>query len=50
MVRIIYAQTVLTAEDLDRLKKKTGTDSTKEALSTAVQHLICLLQVTQLPS
>ncbi|UZE91948.1 MAG: DUF5371 family protein [Methanosarcinales archaeon] len=40
MVRIIYAQTVLTAEDLDRLKKKVGTDSTKEALSTAVQHYL----------
>ncbi|MDI6888645.1 MAG: DUF5371 family protein [Methanocellales archaeon] len=40
MVKIIYAQTVLTDEDLKRLKKKTGTDSTKEALATAVQHYL----------
>ncbi len=40
MVRILHAQTVLTDEDLRRLKKKTGEDSTKEALSTAVQHYL----------
>ncbi len=40
MVRILHAQTVLTDEDLNRLKKKTGEDSTKEALATAVQHYL----------
>ena len=40
MARIIYAQTVLTDEDLDRLKKKTGEDSTKGALATAVRHYL----------
>jgi len=40
MVRILHAQTVLTDEDLKRLKKKTGEDSTKEALAIAVQHYL----------
>lgn len=40
VIDVIYAQTVLTKEDLIRLKKKSGRYSTKGALQVAVNHYI----------
>ncbi|MBC7085938.1 MAG: DUF5371 domain-containing protein [Methanomethylovorans sp.] len=40
MVKIVHAQTVLTEEELEALKKKANEPSTKEALSIAVQHYL----------
>jgi hypothetical protein len=40
MVKIVHAQTVLTEEELEALKKKSNEPSTKEALSIAVQHYL----------
>ncbi|MFA0822574.1 MAG: DUF5371 domain-containing protein [Methanomethylovorans sp.] len=40
MVKIVHAQTVLTEEELEALKKKCNEPSTKEALSIAVQHYL----------
>ena len=40
MTKIIHAQTVLTVEELEALKKKTGESSTKDALSKAVAHFL----------
>jgi hypothetical protein len=40
MVKIVHAQTVLTVEDIEALKSKTGETNTKDALSKAVQHYL----------
>ena len=40
MVKIVHAQTVLAEEDLIALKQKCKESSTKDALSTAVQHYL----------
>lgn len=39
-MKIVHAQTVLTEEQLEALKKKTNEPSTKEALSVAVHHYL----------
>lgn len=40
MARIMHAQTVLTMDDIDALKRKTGENSTKDALAKAVSHYL----------
>ncbi len=40
MAKIMHVQTVLTEEDIEALKQKTGETSTKEALSKAVTHYL----------
>ena len=40
MVKIIHAQTVLTEDVLNELKKKTGESATKDALAKAVEHYL----------
>jgi hypothetical protein len=40
MGKIIHVQTVLTEEDIEALKQKTGETSTKEALAKAVSHYL----------
>ena len=40
MVKIVHAQTVLAEDDLIALKQKCNESSTKDALSTAVQHYL----------
>ena len=40
MAKIMHVQTVLTVEDIEALKQKTGEISTKEALSKAVTHYL----------
>ena len=40
MVKIVHAQTVLTVDDIEALKVKTGEPNTKDALSKAVQHYL----------
>ncbi len=40
MAKIMHAQTVLTVEDIDNLKQKTGESSTKDALAKAVTHYL----------
>ncbi|MCX9013597.1 MAG: DUF5371 family protein [Candidatus Methanoperedens sp.] len=40
MAKIMHTQTVLTVEDIEALKKKTGESSTKDALSKAVAHYL----------
>jgi hypothetical protein len=40
MAKIMHAQTVLTVEDIDSLKEKTGESSTKDALAKAVTHYL----------
>ncbi len=40
MVKIMHAQTVLTIEDIEALKHKTGESSTKDAISKAVTHYL----------
>ncbi|MCD4806210.1 MAG: DUF5371 domain-containing protein [Methanococcoides sp.] len=39
-MKIVHAQTVLTEDQLEELKKKSNEPSTKEALSIAVQHYL----------
>ncbi|ADE36900.1 DUF5371 family protein [Methanohalophilus mahii] len=39
-MKIVHAQTVLTDEQLEALKKKSNETSTKDALSIAVQHYL----------
>ena len=39
-MKIVHAQTVLTEDQLQELKKKSNEPSTKEALSIAVQHYL----------
>lgn len=40
MAKIMHAQTVLTEEDIETLKQKTGESSTKDALAKAVTHYL----------
>ena len=40
MAKIMHVQTVLTVEDIEALKSKTGEPNTKDALSKAVQHYL----------
>ncbi len=40
MAKIMHAQTVLTIEDIEALKQKTGENSTKDALAKAVTHYL----------
>jgi hypothetical protein len=40
MAKIMHAQTVLTVEDIESLKQKTGESSTKDALAKAVTHYL----------
>ncbi|MBE0522477.1 MAG: DUF5371 family protein [Candidatus Methanoperedenaceae archaeon] len=40
MTKIMHTQTVLTVEEIEALKKKTGESSTKDALSKAVAHYL----------
>ncbi|MBU4373186.1 MAG: DUF5371 domain-containing protein [Euryarchaeota archaeon] len=40
MAKIMHAQTVLTTEDIEALKQKTGESSTKDAVAKAVKHYI----------
>ncbi|MCE8429737.1 MAG: DUF5371 family protein [Candidatus Methanoperedens sp.] len=40
MVKIMHAQTVLTTEDIEALKEKTGETNTKDALAKAVTHYL----------
>ncbi len=40
MEKIMHAQTVLSEEDIEALKKKTGEPSTKDALAKAVEHYL----------
>jgi hypothetical protein len=40
MAKIMHVQTVLTEEDIEALKHKTGETSTKEALAKAVSHYL----------
>ena len=47
MASIEHAQTVLTDKELIALKKKTGQESTKEALRVAVEHTIATYQLVK---
>ena len=40
MGKIMHAQTVLTSDDIEALKQKTGENSTKDAISKAVTHYL----------
>ncbi len=40
MAKIMHVQTVLTVEDIDALKRKTGESSTKEAVAKAIAHYL----------
>ena len=40
MTKIMHAQTVLTVEDIEALKEKTGEPNTKDALAKAVTHYL----------
>jgi len=40
MAKIMHVQTVLTVEDIEALKQKTGEPSTKDAISKAVSHYL----------
>jgi hypothetical protein len=40
MAKIMHAQTVLTVDDIEALKEKTGETSTKDALAKAVTHYL----------
>lgn len=40
MVKIMHAQTVLTEEDVEALKQKTGESSAKDAIAKAVAHYL----------
>jgi len=40
MTKIMHVQTVLTLDDIEALKRKTGESSTKEALNKAVKHYL----------
>jgi len=40
MAKIMHAQTVLTVDDIETLKQKTGESSTKDALAKAVTHYL----------
>ena len=40
MAKIVYAKAVLTVDDIEALKQKTGENTAKEALSKAVMHYL----------
>jgi hypothetical protein len=40
MAKIMHVQTVLTVDDIEALKQKTGESSTKDALDKAVHHYL----------
>lgn len=40
MTKILHVQTVLTNDDLEALKKKTGHKTTKDAVAAAVEHYL----------
>ncbi len=40
MAKIMHAQTVLTIEEVEALKLKTGESSTKDAVAKAVDHCL----------
>ncbi len=40
MAKIMHLQTVLTVDDIEALKRKTGESSTKDALEKAVSHYL----------
>jgi hypothetical protein len=40
MAKIMHAQTVLTEDDIEALKQKTGETSTKDAIAKAVSHYL----------
>lgn len=40
MAKIMHVQTVLMTEELSALKQKTGEETTKDALATAVHHYL----------
>lgn len=40
MAKIMHAQTVLTIEEIEALKQKSGENSTKDAISKAVSHYL----------
>lgn len=40
MAKIMHAQTVLTIEEVEALKLKTGESSTKDAVAKAVDHYL----------
>ena len=40
MVKIVYARAILTVDDIEALKQKTGESTAKEALSKAVMHYL----------
>jgi hypothetical protein len=40
MAKIMHAQTVLTVDDIEALKQKTGESSTKDAVAKAVTHYL----------
>ncbi len=40
MSRLIHVQTIIETERLERLKKKTGEHSTKDAVSKAIDHYL----------
>ena len=40
MAKIMHAQTVLTEDDIEALKQKTGESSTKDAIAKAVSHYL----------
>jgi len=39
-VKIVHAQTILTEDDLNELKKETGEGTTKGSLQEAVEHYL----------
>lgn len=40
MSKIMHAQTVLTVEEIEALKQKTGESSTKDAIAKAISHYL----------
>jgi hypothetical protein len=40
MTKIMHVQTVLTIDEIEALKKKTGESSSKEALAKVVKHYL----------
>ncbi len=47
MAKISHAQTVLTVEDIEALKQKTGESNTKDAVAKAVAHYLECEYTTQ---
>ncbi len=40
MTKILHVQTVMTLEDLEALKTKSGCKTTKDSVATAVEHYL----------